>query len=376
MRLHFYAKGFLTALLLLSLLHFSFAQSAGVAGRVVSPEGQALPGATVLLKGTKLGAGANADGAFRIDNVPAGRYTLVISFVGYTSQELLVTVPGAENVTVKLATDATSLNDVVVTGVFDERKKISSSVSISTLDAKQIERISPTNGLDLLRYVPGVFVNTSLGDVRTQISTRGIANRPNFSYDQSGVYYVSIQEDGLPVSNVNFNGFSQDLFYRSDATLKRLEAVRGGTAAITGANAPGGIFNYISKTGGATFGGEIREKVGLEGDGRNFFYRTDVNVGGPLGAGWGYNVGGFYRRADGPFYMGYPMNLGGQVKANVEKQYAGGSITFYGKYLNDRNASPTPLIGQDFDHPRLADGIKNTDSFALPRRRDPELPAA
>lgn len=89
-------------------------------------------------------------------------------------------------------------------------------------------------------------------------------------------------------------------------------------------------------------------------------------MGGPLGAGWGYNVGGFYRYADGPFYMGYPMNVGGQVKANVEKRYGNGAVTFYGKYLNDRNTSPTPLIGHDFDHPQLVDGIKNTDSFALP----------
>jgi len=364
---HTYFRGILTALLLFISVSFSFAQTANVSGRISSANGQALAGATAVLKGTQLGAGANPNGVFLIENVPGGNYTLVVSFIGYKTQEMRVTVPGSENVAVTLSEDAASLSDVVVTGVFDERKKISASVSISTLDAKQIERISPTNGLDLLRYVPGIFVNTSLGEVRTQISTRGIANRPNFSYEQSGVYYVSLQEDGLPVSNLNFNGFSQDLFYRTDATLKRLEAVRGGTAAITGANAPGGIFNYLSKTGGAAFGGEVRAKVGLEGDGRNPFYRTDLNVGGPLGtSGLTFNVGGFYRRADGPFYMGYPMNVGGQVKANVEKRYANGSVTFYGKYLNDRNASPTPLIGHDFDHPQLVDGLNNTDSFALP----------
>ena len=366
MRLHLYVKGCLTALLL-ALAGFSFAQTASVGGRIVNKSREPLAGATAVLKGTQQGVGASAEGEFRITNVAPGSYTLVVSFVGYKSQEVPVRVPGSENLTITLADDATDLTDVVVTGVFDERKKLTASVAITTLDTKTIERLSPTNGLALLRQVPGIFVNTSLGEVRTQISTRGIANRPNFQYDQSGVYYVSLQEDGLPVSNINFGGYSPDLFYRTDATLKRLEAVRGGTAAITGANAPGGIFNYLSKTGGPAFGGEIRAKVGLEGDGRNPFYRTDLNVGGPLaGTGLTYNLGGFYRRADGPFYMGYPMNVGGQVKANVEKRYDKGSVTFYGKYLNDRNASPTPLIGQDFDHPRLADGLKNTDSFALP----------
>jgi outer membrane receptor protein involved in Fe transport len=67
---------------------------------------------------------------------------------------------------------------------------------------------------------------------------------------------------------------------RADATLGKIEAVRGGTASILGNNAPGGIFNYVSKTGGTVFQAEIRAKYGLEGNGKNPFYRTDFNFGG------------------------------------------------------------------------------------------------
>ncbi|RYY19380.1 MAG: hypothetical protein EOO36_05900, partial [Cytophagaceae bacterium] len=296
-----------------------------------------------------------------------GKYTLIVSFVGYKSQQLAVTVPGSENLRVTLAPDATSLGDVVVTGVFDERKKVSASVSITTLDSKQIERQAPTSGVDLLKNVPGIFVNSSVGEVRTSVSTRGIANRASYFDDLSGLYYVSLQEDGLPVSSIYFGNYTPDLFYRADATLKRLEAVRGGTASITGANAPGGIFNYLSKTGGSTFGGEIRAKVGLEGNGRNPYYRTDVSLGGPLGAsGWAYNVGGFYRYSQGARYPGYALNNGGQLKLNVEKRYDKGSITFYGKLLDDRNGTTSNLIGRDFSNPQLVDGLRNSTSFALP----------
>ncbi len=69
-----------------------------------------------------------------------------------------------------------------------------------------------------------------------------------------------------------------------------MEAVRGGTASIVGANAPGGIFNYISKTGGQKFEGEFRAKLGLEGDGKNPYYRADINFGGPLSNGWTYKA--------------------------------------------------------------------------------------
>jgi iron complex outermembrane recepter protein len=356
-----------TWLLLMAAALGATAQTAKISGRIIGADGQPLSGATAVIQGTTNGTGASADGSFSIENVSAGNYTLVVSFIGYKSQQLAVSVPGSENLRVTLATDATSLSDVVVTGVFDERKKVSASVSITTLDSKQIERLAPVNAVDLLTNVPGIFVNSSVGEVRSTVSTRGIANRASYFDDLSGLYYVSLQEDGLPVSSIYFSNFTPDLFYRSDATLKRLEAVRGGTASITGANAPGGIFNYLSKTGGSAFGGEVRAKVGLEGNGRNPYYRTDVSLGGPLGAsGWAYNVGGFYRYSNGPRYPGYAMNNGGQIKANVEKRYENGSITFYGKFLDDRNGTTSNLIGRDFSNPQLVDGLKNNASFGLP----------
>jgi outer membrane receptor for ferrienterochelin and colicin len=83
-----------------------------------------------------------------------------------------------------------------------------------------------------------------------------------------------------------YGNYGPDYFLRPDATLGRLEAVKGGTASILGANAPGGIFNYIMKEGGSKTAGEVVTKYGLEGDGKNNFYRTDFNIGGPLGHNW------------------------------------------------------------------------------------------
>ena len=116
------------------------------------------------------------------------------------------------------------------------------SISISTIGAKQLERVAPTSSSDLLKNIPGVYVNQSRGEIWNSVYSRGLSAG---SIDNlNGYRYVSLQEDGLPVTNVEL---SPDLFLRADAMTNRVEAVRGGTASILGANAPGGIFNYVSK---------------------------------------------------------------------------------------------------------------------------------
>lgn len=346
----------------LLMLLSSFLMAQTIAGTVTTKSGEKLPGVSVTVKGSTKGTTTDNDGKFSIDAAKSAR--LVFSFVGYINQE--VSVGDKSVINISLEEDTKALDEVVVTGLFDERKRLEASVSITTLNVKQMERLAPNSGADLLRNVPGIFVNSSAGEVRSQVYTRGLANRPSYNDDVSGLYYVSMQEDGLPISNIFLPTYTHDLFYRTDATLNRLEAVRGGTASIAGANAPGGIFNYLSKTGTNIFSGLVRQKLGLEGDGRNFYTRTEANFGGPLANGWTYNVGGFYRHARGARDVGYPLNFGGQIKANVQKKYAKGTVTLYAKYLNDHNGTFLNLIGRNFDKPEIAPQFSNNDAFILP----------
>lgn len=334
-----------------------------VSGTIVNEKNEPLTGVTVLLKGTQQGTVTDAKGQYRID-VPNGNAVLVFSFIGFYSQEIKVASQSSINLTLK--ENVAALEEVIVTGVFDKRTRMESSVAISTLSAKQFDKLAISSAADLLKNIPGVFVNTSLGEIRNTVYSRGVSVGSNDG--ASGYYYVSMQEDGLPVTNATFGNYGPDYFLRTDATLGKLEAVRGGTASILGNNAPGGIFNYVSKTGGKEFTGEIRAKYGLEGNGQNPFYRTDVNFGGPLSKDKSltYNIGGFYRQADGARYPGYPMNNGGQVKANLVKNYKSGSLKFYAKYLNDHNAwfEFLPTIG--FTNPTLPAGVTQTNTVLIP----------
>lgn len=87
-----------------------------------------------------------------------------------------------------------------------------------------------------------------------QIFPRGLSTGQN---NQLGFRYVSLQEEGLPLMSSQLGFAVVDMFHRPDATVGRLEAIRGGTSSIIIANAPCGIFNFISKTGGNNHGASL-----------------------------------------------------------------------------------------------------------------------
>lgn len=355
------------SLLLLFLLQFilmsAFAQTRTVSGKVTSSDGQPLPGATVKIKGTKKITQTNEAGVFSFADIAPGNITLQVSYVGYEERDIQLTA-GTVKADISLAAKEDVGDEIIVTGIFDKRKKMEASIAITTLNSKLIEKQVPVSAADLLKNIPGVFVNSSLGEIKNSVASRGITvgtQDGSFGYE-----YVSMQEDGLPVTNATYFNYGPDFFLRADATLGRLEAVRGGPASITTANAPGGIFNYISKTGGDKFGGEVRAKYGMEGRDNKGYYRGDVNIGGPMGKNWFYNIGGFYRYDQGGRYSGYPINIGGQAKANIVKKYKGGSVKLFLKTLDDRNGYPFALPTQNFSNPKLSQGFDLSSSILAP----------
>ncbi|MCB9504082.1 MAG: TonB-dependent receptor [Deferribacteres bacterium] len=344
-----------------------FSQTITIKGNVSEKAGNPLISANVVLEGTNLGASTDREGNYTIKNVPIGNYTLAFHYIGYRTKKEEISVSTSDmQVNAQLEMDALNVDAIVVTGVFDERTKMESSVAISVLSPKELKMRMPASAAELLKNIPGVYVNSSLGEIRNTVYSRGVSVGSNDG--ASGFYYVSMQEDGLPVTNATYNNYGPDYFLRQDITLERLEAVKGGTASILGNNAPGGIFNYVTKIGGMEFDAEARVKYGLEGNGKNPYYRLDAGFGGPLSIehNMTYYVGGFFRQSDGARYPGYPMNNGGQIKGNINKYYDNGSVMLYAKYLNDKNAwfEFLPTVG--FTDPKLPTGVEQTNSVLIP----------
>ena len=206
--------------------------------------------------------------------------------------------------------------EIIVTGVFSATSIERAPISVTAVTEEVLQRQAPISSADALKSVPGVFVNSSLGEIRNIVFSRGVSAR---SLEAAGGYfYVSLQEDGLPVEPVTATNFGPDYFSRLDLMNNRIEALRGGTAVVTGANAPGGIFNYISKTGKSAPGTQFQFKLGLEGDGKSPLYRFDAYTGGQIAdSDVYYAIGGFYRVSDGARYPGYKLNKGGQIRGNL-----------------------------------------------------------
>lgn len=325
-----------------------------ISGVVLGSNGDGLIGATIMVTETGKGTATDVDGAFTLTGVKEGAM-LLISYTGYN--EMTVAAKDGMEVTLQIGE---TLDEVVVTGVFDARTRMESSIAITTLSTEQLDRVAATSASDLLKNIPGVFVNQARGEIWNSVYSRGLS--ANSIDNLNGYRYVSLQEDGLPVTNVEL---FPDLFLRADAMTERVEAVRGGTASILGANAPGGIFNYVSKTGGNEFAGEVRTKFGLEGNLENPYYRADFNLGGPIADGLTYNIGGFYRQSDGARDRGYALNKGGQVRGNLLKKYNTGSFRLNLKYLNDKNDRMAFVPSTNWQDPQIADGFSQYDSYAL-----------
>jgi outer membrane receptor protein involved in Fe transport len=234
------------------------------------------------------------------------------------------------------------LDAVVVTGTATAKSKLKSSVSVSTIGAEAIEQSSPRTTADIFRNIPGIRSEATGGEGNANIAVRGLP------VASGGAKFLQLQEDGLPVLEFGDIAFANaDIFLRADYTLERVEAVRGGSASTFASNSPGGIINFISKTG-ETKGGSVGITRGL---GNYDSTRLDFDYGAPVGEHWQYNVGGFYRRGDGLRNAGYTTDKGGQIKGNVTRLFDNGYLRLYFKYLNDRAAAylpvPTGVSGSD-----------------------------
>lgn len=313
-----------------------FAQQNGIiSGTVTDDEDIPLFAVNVVIKQTTTGAITDFDGKYIIRDVKPGNYILQFSYIGFTTVEQEITVQAGENTAAnaQLGADALQMDEVIVTGSFDQRTKLESSVAITTLAPDLIEQRNPRGTGDLLTAVPGTYVDQSSGEIGALVYSRGLASGAR---GLPGFHYVSLQEDGLPVMSTQYQFNFVDMYHRNDLTVGRFEGIRGGSASIASSNAPGGIFNFISKEGGEIVKGLFKIQGGVQGSG-NPFTRADFNMGGPMGkVGWYSNIGGFYRFDEGARDLPYAANVGGQLKFNLVKKHDQGKLKFYGKFLNDR----------------------------------------
>ncbi|MDP5135032.1 TonB-dependent receptor domain-containing protein [Rheinheimera baltica] len=229
---------------------------------------------------------------------------------------------------------------IVVTGAVSRNQTVmQSSVSVSSLTTDDIAIATPRSTAEIFRMLPGVRSESTGGEGNANIAVRGLP------VASGGAKFLTLQEDGLPVLQFGDIAFGNaDIFVRADASLSRLDVIRGGSASTAASNSPGGVINFVSKTG-LENGGSIAFTTGLDYDS----FRTDFDYGGDINSDMRFHVGGFVRQGEGVRDPGYQGEKGFQIKANLTKEFNSGYVRLYFKHLNDKAASYMPM-------PMYADG--------------------
>jgi TonB-linked SusC/RagA family outer membrane protein len=233
------AKLFLVGIFLVSQLG-AMAQTKEVSGTVTGTDGAPIPGLTVIVKGTTIGSITMPDGTYTVTGVPENA-TLVYSFVGMKTQEVVVGNQTVINVTME--TDAIGLDEVVAIGYGTARKKDLTG-SIVNVKAEELEKYAPANVQELLRSaVPGLKVGYSTSAKNTpDFEVRGDNTIKSDSGDERAANRPLIVLDGTI-----FNG---DIAEINVNDIESVDVLKDASAAsIYGSRASNGVIVFTTKKG-------------------------------------------------------------------------------------------------------------------------------
>ena len=202
-----------------------------VTGKVISAtDGEELIGATVQVEGTSIGTVTDFDGNFSI-NANEGQ-TLVVSYVGFVTQK--TKVAGADEYTIRLQEDATSLEDVVVIGYGTLKKKLVTGATVQ-VKGENIAKLNTTNPLQAMQgQTPGVNISSTSGQPGSgmKVQIRGLGTVGN----SSPLYLI--------------DGIGGDISTLNPADIESIDVLKdAASAAIYGAQAANGVMLITTKSG-------------------------------------------------------------------------------------------------------------------------------
>ncbi|RIH67312.1 SusC/RagA family TonB-linked outer membrane protein [Mariniphaga sediminis] len=218
-----------------------------VSGKVTDTGGQPLPGVTVVIKGSTQGTVTNANGEYSLNNIPDG-VTLVFSFVGMRTQEVVVGTQAKVNVVMKEET--IGIEEVVAVGYGTQRRSlVTNAISSVGIDDENMRNVlSPTQLLQ--GRAAGVTTSTGSGNLGAaeRVSIRGMAS---ISASNEPLYVI----DGIPINNTNAQiyNFGESMSSLASFNLRDIESIEilkdAASAAIYGSRANNGVILITTRSG-------------------------------------------------------------------------------------------------------------------------------
>lgn len=285
---HFIHRAACTALLFLSLPALAVAQGTGaVRGRIVSASG-AIQGAHASIDIPPRAAITDVEGRYVLRALPAGRYEVVVTALGYKPVRRVVLVVANQDATLDVTLEQGSLmlSSVVTTATRTPTEANKVATTVNVLTAKQIETSPARESQDLLREVPGVELprtSSLVGGTAQIVSIRGV--------DEGR---TAVLFDGFPINDAW--GEWIDWGRVPKGMLDRIEVVEGGTSNLYGNGAMGGVISFFSRPlapGAVNMlveGGSREIRHGLLSAGVPVYGALTANVSADYQDGGGYNL--------------------------------------------------------------------------------------
>jgi len=348
-------RWFLSAGLWLLTLTAALAQ--GVRGRVIDATSKAaIPGATIVVANTSIGATTDANGDYSLSLSP-GTYSLRVSFVGYQTQTAPVTVRAGETapVNVSLQEGASSLGEVVVIGSRSTQVRTSTE-TVAPIDVIQSRDLVATGQIDITQQLN--FVAPSFNSSRQTVAD-GTDHIDPATIRGLGPDQVLVLLNGKRRHNqalININGtigrgsVGTDLNAIPAVAVERIEVLRDGAASQYGSDAIAGVINLQLKE---RIGTTALAQLGQQYKGDGQVAQIGINHGIKVGKKGGFlSLTGEYRHR-GPTNRTGDYNGPVYVNWNVGRATVGGVAETDAAYIARRqglyNQDQTRIQANNFD---------------------------
>lgn len=214
----------------------AYAQTGIIRGTVSST--RPISFATIAVQNSKHGTSTDSAGKYTLEGLTQGKYTLIVSYLGYKTQSKTVNVAAGQNTELNfnlIPAETASLNEVVVTGTMKEVSRLASPVPVEVYSPAFFRKNPTPSVFDALQNVNGV---------RPQLNCN-ICNTGDIHINGLEGPYTMILIDGMPI----VSGLSSvyGLSGIPNALIERVEIVKGPASSLYGSEAVGGLINIITR---------------------------------------------------------------------------------------------------------------------------------
>lgn len=229
--------------------------------------GLPLADVNVIILDSRLGAATDENGLFLISGVKPGKYTILVTAIGYEESYRTITAPLDEPLEFALAETFFQMEDVVVTGTRTERIHTNAPVATEVISRQDILESGARDMAELLEERAGVSVSASVEGGKV-ISLLGMDAK-----------YILVMIDGQPITG-KFNS-RINLDQVSTAIIDKVEIIKGPSSSLYGSEAMGGVINIITKRNifVTPLTAYVRYSGGLSPPVRESFNPVDLDIG-------------------------------------------------------------------------------------------------